>query len=452
MVGKTEKTPQLDIFKTPLKQFINLNHELCVLANKINWEKETEKFSGYYKNFGRPSVPLRRMIGLVLLKYMYNLSDEQIVERWIENPYWQYFTGEIYFQVEKPIDPSEFVHFRKRIGDSGAEELLKLSINLFGKEAKEKEVLIDTTVQEKNITFPTDTKLHKKIIDKCNVMAKREEIQLRQSYKRVLKQLMIDQRFRTHPKRKKKANAAARKIKTIAGRIVRDIERKMDDFQLGYYGRTLEIFKQILEQERDTKNKIYSIHEPHVKCIAKGKEHKPYEFGNKSSFVKTRKSGIIIGAIAFTENLYDGDTLEPQLEQVERVAGYCPKVAIVDRGFRGKKHVFDTLIFTPKPLPQTATRYQEQLTRKRFKSRAGIEPVIGHIKYDHRMIRNYLRGEMGDKVNTILAATAFNLRKMLLKIKKEVKNIFFNFIERFFQEFLLAKPNLEICIVKKWTF
>jgi len=452
MVGKTEKNPQLDIFRTPLKQFINLNHELCILANKIDWERESEKFKGYYKDFGRPSVPLRRMIGLVLLKYMYNLSDEQVVDRWIENPYWQYFTGEVNFQVEKPIDPSEFVHFRKRIGETGAEELLKLSINLFAKEAKEKEVLIDTTVQEKNITFPTDTKNHKKIINKCNTIAQSEGIQLRQSYKRVIKQLMIDQRFRSHPKRKKKAIAAARKIKTIAGRIVRDIERKMDDVQLAYYGRTLEIFNQILQQEKDTKNKIYSIHEPHVKCIAKGKEHKPYEFGNKSSFVKTRKSGIIIGALAFTKNLYDGDTLEPQLEQVERVAGYRPKVAIVDRGYRGKKHVFDTLIFTPKPLPESASRYQKQKTRKRFRSRAGIEPVIGHIKYDHRMIRNYLRGEMGDKVNTILAATAFNLKKMLSKIKKELKNIFFDFAERLFQEIIFITSFSKIHLAKKETF
>jgi IS5 family transposase len=177
MVGKTDKTPQLDIFKTPLQQFINMQHELCVLANKIDWDSVTNDFTGYYKNFGRPSVPLRRMIGLVLLKYMYDLSDERIVERWMENPYWQYFTGEVFFQTEKPIDPSEFVHFRKRIGEQGAERLLKMSVDLFGKESKEQEILIDTTVQEKNITFPTDTKLHKKIIDKCNQLAKKEWVE-----------------------------------------------------------------------------------------------------------------------------------------------------------------------------------------------------------------------------------------------------------------------------------
>jgi len=452
MVSKTEKHPQLNIFSTPLKQFINLEHEICVLADRIDWESVTNDFKGYYKEFGRPSVPLRRMIGLVLLKYIYNLSDENVVDRWIENPYWQYFTGEVNFQTDKPFDPSEFVHFRKRIGEQGAERLLKLSINLFGKEAKEKEVLIDTTVQEKNITYPTDAKLHKKIIDKCNTIAETEDIPLRQTYKRTVKQLMIDQRFRNHPKRKKKARAAARKIKTIAGRLVRDLERKMTDDQIAFYSRKLEIFNQILEQQRDTKNKIYSIHEPHVKCIAKGKEAKPYEFGNKSSFVKTRKTGIIVGALAFNENIYDGDTLEPQLAQVERVAAYRPKVAIVDRGYRGRKYVAETQIHTPVPLPSSATKYQKQKARKRFRSRAGIEPVIGHIKHDHRMIRNYLKGELGDKVNTILAGTAFNMQKMLRRIRENLKNILSQFIEMILRTRFDIVPLSNFHFAEKGTF
>lgn len=452
MVAKTDKHPQLSLYSTPLKQFINLEHEICVLADRIDWELVTVDFKGYYKNFGRPSVPLRRMIGLVLLKYIYNLSDEAVVDRWIENPYWQYFTGEVNFQKDKPFDPSEFVHFRKRIGEKGSEKLLKLSIDLFGKEAKEKEVLIDTTVQEKNITFPTDTKLHKKIIDKCNTIAETEGISLRQNYKRTVKQLMIEQRFRNHPKRKKKARAAARKIKTIAGRLVRDMERKMTEGQKAFYGRKLELFHRILEQVRDTKNKVYSLHEPHVKCIAKGKEAKPYEFGNKSSIVKTCKSGIIIGALAFNDNIYDGDTLGPQLEQVERVAGYQPKTAIVDRGYRGRSHVSGTQICMPKPLPASATRYQKQKTRKRFKSRAGIEPVIGHMKHDHRMIRNYLKGEMGDKVNTIMAGTAFNLRKMLLRIKANLETILSQFFELIFQLIFKETTDLKFNFLKNMTF
>lgn len=432
MIGKIDKNAQLNFFETPLKQFINLNHELCLLMLKLDWDEIENDFKEYYVNFGRPSVPIRKMVGLVLLKYIYNLSDEQVVDRWMENPYWQFFTGEVFFQKEKPIDPSEFVHFRKRIGSEGAEKILKLSIQIFGNDAKDKEVLIDTTVQEKNITFPTDTKLHKKIIAHCNKIANKEDIAIRQSYKRVVKQLMIDQRFRSHPKRKKKALAASRKIKTIAGRMVRELERKMNEEQLVFYKNKIEIFNKILLQQKDSKNKIYSIHEPHVKCIAKGKEAKPYEFGNKSSFTIGSKSGIILGALAFEDNLFDGDTLKPQLEQVNRITGNQPIIGIVDRGYRGRKRINNTEILSPKPLPANASSYQKQKTRKRFRKRAGIEPIIGHVKYDHRVIRNYLKGVTGDMINTLLAASAFNFKKMLNKIKQEIKNIFRFFIEEYF--------------------
>lgn len=434
MIGKTDKTPQLDIFKTPLTQFINHNHELCLLSKKIDWDKVEEDFSQYYcVENGRPSIPIRKIIGVILLKRVYNQSDESVVERWIENPYWQYFCGETNFQHQQPFDPTELIKFRQRIGESGAEKILSLSINLFEKkEIEEKEVLIDTTVQEKNITFPTDSKLQKKIIEKCRKIANKEGIVLRQSYKRKLKQLMIDQRFRQHPKRRKKANAAARKIKTIAGRIVRDIERKMNDDQLLRHASDLSIFNHILSQKKNTKKKIYSIHEPHTQCIAKGKESKKYEFGNKTSIVKTSKSGIIIGALAFKENIYDGNTLEPQLKQVERLTNYQPKTGIVDRGYRGRKKVLNTIIISPKKLPLSTNNYQKQKARKRFRARAGIEPVIGHIKHDHRMIRNYLSGELGDTLNTLLSAAGFNTKKMLNRLKVETKNFIFYFIEKIF--------------------
>ena len=425
MIGKTDKKPQLNIFKIPLNQFIDPNHELVLLSKKIDWEKVEEDFSGYYcVDNGRPSIPIRKIVGVILLKRVYNQSDESVVERWMENPYWQYFCGETYFQHKQPFDPTELIKFRQRIGESGAEKILGLTIHLFEKkEIEEKEVLIDTTVQEKNITFPTDTKLQKKIIEKCRKIADNEGIVLRQSYKRILKQLMIDQRFRQHPKRRKKANAAARKIKTIAGRVVRDIERKMNDEQLQRYAADLIIFKLKLKEEKNTKNKIYSLHEPHTKCIAKGKESKQYEFGNKTSIVKTRKSGIIIGALAFKENIYDGDTLEPQLEQVERLTNHQPESGIVDRGYRGKRSVGSTKIITPKKLPTSINNYQKQKVRKQFRARAGIEPVIGHIKHDHRMIRNYLSGELGDTLNTLLAAAGYNMKKMLRRLKADTFNL-----------------------------
>jgi len=426
MIGKIEMNPQLEMFKVPLKHFINEKHELVSLSRKINWEQLESELSIFYcEDNGRPGIPIRTIAGIVLLKRIFDESDESVLDRWVENPYWQYFCGEVYFNHQLPFDRTELIKFRNRIGEQGAEKLLKMSVQLFGKkEIQEDEVLIDTTVQEKNITYPTDAKLQKKIIEKCRKIACKERIQLRQSYVRELKQLMIDQRFHNHPRRMKKARAAARRIKVIAGRVVRDIERKMNNAQREKYAPRIDIFNKILAQKKNSSNKIYSIHQPHVKCIAKGKEAKKFEFGNKSSIVKTLKSGIIVGAMAFIENIYDGDTLQPQLEQTERITQHKPKVGIVDRGYKGRKIVNGVQILIPTKLPASASNYQKQKIRKRFRARAGIEPIIGHLKKDHRMSINYLLNEQGDLVNTLLAAAGFNLRKMLQRLKAEALNIF----------------------------
>jgi transposase, IS5 family len=426
MVGKKEKNPQLNIFQVPLKQFINESHELIQLSGKINWEDLENNLSVYYcADNGRPSVPIRLMVGVIMLRRMFNLSDESILDRWVENPYWQYFCGEVYFRHDFPFDRTELIKFRRRIGEKGAEQILKASVNLFGvKEVQEKQVLIDTTVQEKNITFPTDVKLQKKIIEKCRKIARKEGITLRQTYKRELKQLMIDQRFHNHPRRKKKALAARRRIKVIAGKIFRDLERKMGETQQLKYQKQFHNFNRVLAQNRNSKNKIYSLHQPQVSCIAKGKEHKKYEFGNKVSIVKTRKSGIIVGAMSFEGNPFDGDTLEPQLAQVERITNHKPETGIVDRGYKGRKQINGTQIICPGKPSKNINRYQRQKIRQRFRARAGIEPVISHTKYDHRMYRNYLLDQIGDNMNSILAAVGFNLKKMLRRIKSEAKNIF----------------------------
>lgn len=422
MIGKTDKSPQLHMYQVPLVQFIDKEHELCQLAEKINWDELEKDLSVYYcPDNGRPSIPIRKITGVVLLKRMFKESDESVVDRWKENPYWQYFCGEVHFQHHWPFDPTELIKFRQRLGEEGMERILKLSIDLFEKrEIQEKQVLVDSTVQEKNITYPTDTKLQKKIVEKCRDIAQNEGIALRQSYKRILKQLMIDQRFREHPKRRKKANAAARKIKVIAGRVVRDLERKFNDEQLNQYREDLLLYKKVLNQRQKDHDKIYSLHEPEVRCIAKGKDAKKYEFGNKSSIARTIKSGIIVGALAFKDNPYDADTLDPQLRQIKRLTGRFPAIAVLDRGYRGKKNVLGTEIKIPGKLPVSATNYQKQKTRKYFRARAGIEPIIGHIKHDHGMIRNYLSGTQGDAINTLLAAAGFNMMKMLRRIKAKM--------------------------------
>jgi len=436
MKGKIPKNPQLNVFRTALVNVINMEHELVILAQKIDWEKVEKEFSVYYPELGRPAVPIRKMVGSMLLKQMYNLGDETFVARWIENPYWQYFCGETYFQYEDPYDPSDFVHFRKRIGEEGAQKILKLSISLFdSKEVHEKEILIDTTVQEKNITFPTDSKLHKKIIEGCLKIAEKENIKLRQRYTRIVKQLMIDQRFREHPKRKKKANAAARKLKTIAGRLVRDVERNLDEVdRLSCYDEQLWLYLLVLGQKRDDKNKLYSFHAPEVKCISKGKEHKKYEFGNKSCFALTKKSGIVVGALAFEDNIYDGHAIEPQLEQVEDLIGRLPETALVDRGCKGRKNIMGVNIKIPGS-GKGKTAYQKARDRQRFRRRASIEPIIGHIKQDHRMLRNYLKGVEGDMMNTLLAGAALNMMKMLRKIRESIICVLNELIEKMYRNY-----------------
>lgn len=425
MIGKKEKNPQLNMFQVPIKQFINESHELVQLSNKIDWESLERDLSVYYcEDNGRPGVPIRLIVGVIMLRRMFNQSDESVLDRWVENPYWQSFCGEVYFRHDYPFDRTELIKFRQRIGDKGAEQILKATVNLFEKkEVQEKEVLIDTTVQEKNITFPTDVKLQKKIIEKCRKISKTEGIRLRQTYKSELKQLMIDQRFHEHPRRRKKALAARRRIKVIAGKILRDLECKMVQPQRLRYQNQFSIFRRVLTQMRDSKNKIYSLHQPQVSCIAKGKEHKKYEFGNKVSVVKTRKSGVIIGVMSFDGNPFDGDTLAPQLAQVERITSHKPETGIVDRGYRGRKQVNGTQIICPGKPSKTGRKYQRQKMRQWFRDRAGIEPIIGHVKHDHRMLRNYLLDQIGDTMNSILACAGFNLRKMLRRLKSEVKSI-----------------------------
>lgn len=425
MLGKTPNKHQVTIFQTPLVNFINMDHELVHLAQHIDWGEVENEFKGYFSDNGRPSVPIRKMVGLMLLKSLYNLSDEGTVARWVESPYFQYFTGEYVFQIKPPIDPADFSKFRRRIGEEGAEKLLKLSIKINADEmTTDTEVMVDTTVQEKNITFPTDVKLYRKIIARCHKVARDESIVLRRSYTRELKDLNLKVRFMNHPKRKKEGLKAKRRIQTIAKALVNDLERKMNSEQRKRHFDNLLLYSRVVTQSRTDKNKVYSLHEPEVQCIAKGKEAKPYEFGNKSSIAKT-KSGIIVGAIAFKGNPFDGHTLPEQLEQIKRLSGMTIENALVDRGYRGRKWIGDTKVEIPGSGKATDSYYKKQKAKRKFRRRAGIEPVIGHLKQDHRMQRNYLKGNLGDSINTMMAAAGFNLKHWLNKVI-----FFFNLIYR----------------------
>ena len=395
-----------------------MNHELVLLSKQIDWSEVESDFAEYYcADNGRPSVPIRTMVGMMLLKNIYNLSDEGVVARWVENPYMQYFTGEKVFRKRPPMNPIDMSKFRVRIGESGAEKILRISLMVNAEEVTEKEleqVMIDSTVQEKNITFPTDAKLYRKIIERVQKMSEREHIKLRRSYTREVKALKLKIRFMNHPKRKKEGLKAVRRLRTIAKAMVNDISRKLSDAQMSFYRKDIDLYLRVIRQERGDKDKVYSLHEPEVECISKGKEHKKYEFGNKSAIVKTG-SGLIVGALAFHGNPYDGHTLPAHLEQVRRLTGYTPKEALTDRGYRGKKRVGGTEISIPSSGTPGQSYYQKRKARKKFCRRAGIEPVIGHLKSDHRMIRNFLKGTLGDAINTMMAAAAFNMRHWMNK-------------------------------------
>jgi len=431
MLKKLPAQPQLEMFKTVLASFINPQHELCLLAKKIDWEQLEHEFAPLYGDVGRPSIPIRTIVGLLLLKQIYDLGDETVMERYIDSPYFQHFCGEIYFQYTYPFDPSDFVHFRKRIGKEGMEKIFKQSIGLFGKEKvrKEvKEVRVDTTVQEKNITFPTDRKLTEKVIEHCKRIAKKEDIQLTRTFGREIKKLKHQLRFARKPKNLGKLRKSQRRLHRIAFKIYHDLVKQLNPIPMKYKVE-LDVLYRVLTQKRDDTNKVYSVHEPGVLCISKGKEHKQYEFGNKSSFAYTRKTGIIVGAMAIEGNIYDGRTLKPQLDQVEELTGGKVRKAIVDRGYKVKGGLSRVDIVMPKVLKRESY-YLKKKREERCRSRAGIEGLISHLKHDHRMLRNYLSGSAGDQINTLLAAAAYNMKKWMRLKREEIANLIFCLFSR----------------------
>ena len=413
------------MFRPLLKDFIDMNHQLVLLADKIDWSYFEKEFAPLYSNTGCPSMPIRLMVGCMMLKHMYNLGDETLAEAWVMNPYLQYFTGAAFFEHKFPCDPSDFVHFRKRIGESGFRKIFEYSVKLFGKKAEEPLVVSDTTVQGNNTTFPTDARLYKKVIDGCNKIARTEEIAQRQTYTKTGKELLRATYNSEHPKRHKKAVAAKRKLRTIAGRQVRELERQMTKDQRATYEEKLEIYNRILVQTRHSKDKVYSIHKPQTACIAKGKASHMYEFGQKVGMILTAKSQVIVAIKAFEGNPHDSKTIEPLLEQLVSGNRKLPETLAYDRGGRGAKEVMGVKVITPGKPRKSDTAYDRKKKRHPFRRRAGIEPVFGHLKADHRMQDNFLSGRESASINAMLAATGWNLKKMMKDLaKKSAKTLF----------------------------
>ncbi len=245
MQAKKKNEQQLGFYST-FEEQLNHHHPLYKLAQAINWKLFDDAFEKHYSDkMGRPAKPIRLMVSLLILKHVRNLSDESVVEQWSENAYYQYLAGEKYFAASAPCEASELVHFRNRIGDAGIELILKESIRVNGNDGKGGRLSADTTVQEKNITFPTDDKLYKKIIKKCVDIAETEDIVLRQNYRRTIKKLSFTQRMRRSKKGAAKARKADKKIKTIAGRLVRDVERKLPASSLSKWMNDLLLFNKV---------------------------------------------------------------------------------------------------------------------------------------------------------------------------------------------------------------
>ena len=420
MLKRTSK--QLSMFSS-LEDMLSHQHPLFQLSNKINWECFENAFSPLYcSTNGRPAHPIRLMCGLLILKHLRNVSDEMVVSQWSENAYYQYFCGGLEFMPKQPCDASELVHFKNRIGEEGIELILAESIRVNTDHDDEDHfdtAFIDSTVQEKNITYPTDAKLHKKIIKNVLKIVHDNCLPLRQSYTRTLKGIYRSQRFRNHPKNRKKALKADRQLRTIAGRLVRELERNLGGRK--GYEKMFELYYRVLSQNRKSKNKVYSLHEPDVVCVSKGKEHKQYEFGNKVSILRSW-SGLILGACSF-RNEYDGHTIEKTLEQIQRMTGKQVDKLAGDRGYRGIKQIGKTKILIPDVPKAKDSYYQKKKKHKLFCKRAGIEPTIGHLKEDHRLSRNFYKGVKGNAINVLLAAAAYNFKRAMRVLLYLIKRI-----------------------------
>jgi IS5 family transposase len=412
-------TPQRQLFGAQLSELLNPEHPLYVLASRIDWPQfDVSIDECYAEQLGRPGVNTRLMVGLMYLKHAFDESDESVVARWVENPYWQFFCGCQTMQHELPIDPSMMSKWRSRVGAQRLEKLLEATIQaaLAMKAIKPPElqqVNVDTTVQEKAIAFPTDARLYQKMRIALVRRAKQVGIHLRQSYRFTGKKLLFRQSRYAHARQMRRAAKMTRKLKTILGRVTRDIERKARRIKGQIADEPLRellaLARRLLVQERDSKEKVYSVHAPEVECIAKGKAHKRYEFGCKASVATTSKSNWIVGAHALHGNPYDGHTLNSAIAQVERLTGKTPDDVMVDQGYRGHNYAGNAAVHVVRTIPKRATR----AVRRMLKRRAAVEPTIGHLKSDNRLSRNHLAGKTGDQINTLLAAAGYNLRKLL---------------------------------------
>ena len=429
---------------------IDLRHPLAVLARRMPWSQietalspafarkgvegkvidQDDLFGGTMETAdggaspaGRPRLPIRLMAALLYLKHAFNLSDEELVERWAENVVWQYFSGQTYYEPRLPCDATQLGRFRKAIGEAGVEELLKATIDtaLTTKAVRPSEferVIVDSTVQEKAIAHPVDSRLLEIARAKVVQSAKFAGFLLKQTFVKEGRELRRKAGGYAHAKQFKRLRRTVKRQRTILGVVIREIKRKLSTAStavassLSRLNTLLERAERIRTQQPKDKNKLYALHAPEVECIGKGKARKPYEFGVKTSIAVTHKSGLMVGARTFPGNPYDGHVLNQQLEQTTILledTGKSPQQVIVDLGYRGVDQDNPTVEIIHRGKYKSLTKPQ----RRWLKRRQAVEPAIGHLKSDHRMDRCWLKGQLGDALHAVLCAAGYNLRWLM---------------------------------------
>ena len=421
MKHRPRSPEQDDLLRPRLVDMTDHRHELVKLAALIDSEMFEREWAGFFPSGkGRPATEPRLVAGLLYLQHAFRLSDEAIVARWVENPYYQHLTGETFFQHKLPIDPSSLTRWRGRIGEEGVEWLLTQTIQAGQKsgvidEDSAKRVAVDTTVMEKNIAYPTDARLYERARDQLVDLAQEAGVDLRQSYARLAPRLALQVGRYAHAKQFKRMRKALKKLKGYTGRVMRDLRRHLADIPYGglrdQINAKLALVSQLLHQQPRGGDKIYALHEPEVDCISKGKARVRYEFGCKVSVATTLDEGVVVGMRSFAGNPYDGHTLREALEQVTILTDQRPDLAVVDRGYRGHG-VEATRVLISGTRRGLTSKLIADLRR-----RSAIEAEIGHMKTDGRLSRCPLNGTIGDAVFAVLNACGHNIRKILAHLR-----------------------------------
>ncbi|MFC7411472.1 IS5 family transposase [Hydrogenophaga atypica] len=446
-----------DFFRSRIDHMIDLRHPLVVLACRMPWQEIEARVAQVFSrkgragvampdldlfgeqvlrapvasNAGRPRVPLRIMIALLYLKHAFNESDEGVVTRWADTPRWQFFSGCAYYEDRQPCDATTLVKFRQLLGDEGVEELLAQTINVavelkLIKPQELTRVIVDSTVQHKAIAHPTDSRMLETARVKLVEAAKDAGIDLKQTFAKEGQQLNRKAGRYAHARQFKRMRSAIKRQRTIVGRLQREVERKAGAIGAAVreaLGETLNKARRIVDQSGQRKAakgqpKLYAWHAPEVDCISKGKARTPYEFGVKVGIASTLQGNLIVGARAFHGNPYDGHTLHEQLEQAAILmqdSRSKPATAFVDLGYRGVDADNPDVHIVHRG---KAKRISEQ-ERKLLRRRQAIEPIIGHLKADHRMDRCNLKGGQGDRLHAVLCAAGYNIRWLLRMIARK---------------------------------